>query len=207
MLSLTHTLSTCTTTGYYKRTSQSDPTDTHSPTDNINSILSLLKSATSQLANPFLLPVIMLHDDLGHIEDRQRSIRRQVRRIEDALGLRSSLQAGFNPFGWAEGVVDFEMLNREIVETSAQLQKRKPGTYLEILGELEVAMGEFDSLKNTREGDGELLSRVRFQIRRVRAMERYFAVTNARLNAQINAVSIPSLTAREGRADKRSYII
>jgi hypothetical protein len=99
--------------------------------------------------------------------------------------------AEVNPFGFVDGAVDFEFMNREIVETSAELQNRRPSTYLEVLGELEGAMVDFGKKlggKNGRDVNDVLLSRVRFQMRVVKAMEKYFEVTCRRLNSQVNAV-------------------
>ena len=175
------------TVGFYKSTTGK----------NFHLILQRLKDCTPQAGNPFLLPMLILQEELNHIGERQRKIRVEVRRIEDALGLRNGLQASTHPFTFTNGNVNFDFLNREIVETSAQLLKRRPCTYLEILGDLEAAMNVYGAAIYNQSEDiiqshAMLMSRLKFQQKVVQAMERYHQVTTGRLNAQINAVSITS---------------
>ena len=184
VLSLSHDMSSRETMGVYKSTAGKD----------FDLILQRLKDCTLQAGNPFLLPMLILQEELNHIGERQRRIRVEVRRIEDALGLRNGLQASTHPFTFVNGNVDFDFLNREIVETSAQLLKRRPCTYLEVLDDLEAAMNIYEAAIPNHSGDiaeihAILMSRLKFQQKTVQAMERYHQVTTGRLNAQINAVS------------------
>jgi hypothetical protein len=196
---LAHNLNTQTTTGYYKFSylggnllNPLSPIPEGFSPSKLSHILAQFCQAASQNISPFLLPIIILHDEISHIGERQRSIRRKVRQIEDALGLRSTLQyAEVNPFGFVDGAIDFEFMNREIVGTSAELQNRKPASYLEVLRELEGAMVDFAEKlgdEHAKSVNDVLLSRVRFQTRIVKATERYFQVTSIRLNSQVNAV-------------------
>ena len=188
-LSLHHDMKSRETSGFYKATANSD----------CQSVLKKLKSCSSQVGNPFLLPMLIFQEELGRIRDRQRDIRRQVRRIEDALGLRLGRQADTNPYTFNDGTVDFEFLNRELVECSAQLQKRTPMVYLEALKNLEEAMEVYGAAlpptidaAETIKCHVALMSRLRFQQRRIRVIDTYHSVTSARLTAQSNAVSISS---------------
>jgi hypothetical protein len=184
VMSLSHDMCSKDTVGFYKST-----------TGGYSSlILERLKDYVSYCGNPFLLPALILNEELNHIEERQRAIRAEVRRIEDAIGLRNGVQARMQPYNFNNRNVDLDFLNGQIVETSAQLLKRSPKTYLDILDALEAAMNVYGAEILSQSGHvnqshAMLMSRLKFQQKRVQTMGRYHQVTTGRLNAQINAVS------------------
>jgi chaperonin cofactor prefoldin len=188
MLSLSHDVKSRETVAFYEATKGGE-----SPL-----ILQHLKSCAPQIGNPFLSPILILQESIDTIEKRQRTIREDFRRLEAALStyLRATSPASHLPLTSENADVDFVYLSKAISNTSTQfeLSKESLSVYLAIMNNLETEMRSYEATIPNKGGDpdqvhAELMSRLRFQQKRVQVIEQLHQSTASRLNIQASTVS------------------
>jgi hypothetical protein len=187
---LSHSFRTSITTGFVKGTPSSD----------INKALVHLKACAAQVSHPLLLPVIILSYDLSSTNDeKQRSARDWLRRLEHAVTMRNEIE---EDEGYVkDGFMDLDAVNRDLVECHSQVLWKRPQAYREIVSEVEKAMYKFSARwDDQRRQDGELqklhksmLARLEFYVAKLKGIENYAFTTLERLKIQREAVSFASL--------------
>ncbi|OAA58583.1 hypothetical protein SPI_06656 [Niveomyces insectorum RCEF 264] len=129
-LMLSHGFRAGLTTGYAKGTDSSKLdkiVDQH------------LQAAAPHTAHPLVLPAILLGHDLdAAMDDKQRTTRHWLRRLEQAITDRNEI----NP---DERYSNFnlDLMNRELVECHGQVLWKRPQAYLDTLDEVHRAMERF----------------------------------------------------------------
>jgi len=176
------------TTGFVKGTS----------TAQIPQAIDHLKSfaAADQHIHPLLLPVILLSHGLGSERDKQlRDARDRVRQLEQSISQRRDDAHASNV---KETMSDIEATNRALVECHAQVLRKRPQDWLEIISGIESAMDVVRErtrlelwtprMDATHKG---IAGRLDFYKIKLKAVEGYAHTTIERLNIQRNAVGAP----------------
>lgn len=170
------------TTGFVKGT----------PSSHISESIDSLKRCGAQVHHPLLLPLIMLSHDLGSRRDQQlRDTRDWVRKLERSISQRMEIENE----NVKESMADIEDTNRALVECHAQVLRKRPQDWLEIIKGMEDAMTRFRSevppQQWTSEVDGlhaSISGRLDFYKIKLKAIQGYAHTTMERLNIQRNAV-------------------
>lgn len=184
-LSLSHEVTSGITQGFYKGTNSSD----------IKGVLKHLHRCTAQVGHAMLLPIILFGHDMGlNLEMKQRDLRHESRKLENAISMRGDIepQEGFV----AEGIVDYDLVNQVIIECSTQVLWKNPTTYQEILNGFRKSFRDWESKvpadridDRLRKLQTSLLNRIDFYYVRLEGMKEYAETTTKRLNVQKVAVS------------------
>ena len=185
--------------------------------------LDSLKTCAGDVAHPLLLPLLLLSHDLGAKRDEQlRATRDWVRRLERdisqrlgsddddaataAAGRAGSLRVlprgggGSRPGRAAAGggPSDVQATTRALVECHAQVLRKRPADWLEIIGNMETTMRRFrdrvPAARWTAELDAlhaALGGRLDFYRIKLRGIEGYAHTTMERLDIQRSAVCPP----------------
>lgn len=178
---LSYSFNTAITTGFVKGTESSD----------INDALKHLISCHSEVGHPMLLPIIILtHDLSAKIDIRQREARDWLRRLENAITMRTEIDK-------KEEYTDFDVdgINRDLVECHSQVLWKRPQAYQEIIKEMKAAISKFNDYvrdeKNTKQMKAlhsSMGSRLEFYRVKLTGQEHYIHTTLERLHIQRQAV-------------------
>jgi hypothetical protein len=174
------------TTGFCKGTPSSDLVE----------CIKHFKACMSEIGHPLLLPIIMVSHDLSSVSDiKQRDARDWLRRLEHAISMRTEI---IETEGYTnkDGLVDFDAINRDLVECHSQVLWKRPAAYFRIVDSVKDATDAFyhDS-SNTQKSSmkklqASLLSRLTFHRKKLEGAEIYADTTMQRLEIQRNAVSL-----------------
>ncbi|KAH8162992.1 hypothetical protein CIB48_g5256 [Xylaria polymorpha] len=177
---LSYSFNTAITTGFVKGTESSD----------INDALKHLISCHSEVGHPMLLPIIILtHDLSAKIDIRQREARDWLRRLENAITMRTEIDK-------KEEYTDFDVdgINRDLVECHSQVLWKRPQAYQEIIKEMKAAISKFNDYvrdeKNTKQMKAlhsSMGSRLEFYRVKLTGQEHYIHTTLERLHIQRQA--------------------
>lgn len=186
-LSLSHNLKDSLTTGFIKGTPSSD----------VVKCLAHLKACAQQIFHPLLLPMIIFSHDMSPATDiKQRDARDWIRRIEHAVSMRTEIQE-MEGYVDEKGLVDFDVINRHLVECHSQVLWKRPKAYMQILDSMSKAMGEFEEkLDEGKRGmefrklHKSMLARMDFYYNKLLGTDSYAYITLQRLEVQRSAVSI-----------------
>jgi hypothetical protein len=176
------------TTGFCKGTPSSD----------IVECMKHLKACAPQISHPMLLPIIIFSHDMSAKTDiKQREARDWLRRLEHAVSMRNEIDVK-EGYVNQDGLVDFDLINRELVECHSQVLWKRPTAYLRLLDGFNKIMKEFmDRLPEERNVPimrklhESMLSRLEFYRMRLQGLDSYAYTTLQRLDIQRSAVSCP----------------
>jgi hypothetical protein len=185
---LSHDINKAITTGFAKGTPSSD----------MVACIRHLKACSSQIAHPMLLPmVIFSHDMSAKTDIKQREARDWLRKLEHAVSMRTEIEE--NEGYVVNGLVDFDLINRDLVECHSQVLWKRPRAYMIILEGFVEAMTAFegalpqerregDSSKELRKLHASMLGRMEFYKRKLQGIDGYAFTTLQRLDIQRSAV-------------------
>lgn len=145
-----------------------------------------------------LLPTIIFSHDMSSKTDiKQREARDWLRKLEHAVSMRTEI-ADNESYVDKEGLVDFDLINRHLVECHSQVLWKRPKAYLQLLDGFEKIMKEFianlPAERNTadlRKLHASMLSRMEFYRRKLQGIDSYAYTTLQRLDIQRSAVRSP----------------
>ena len=204
-VSLSYSFNTGITTGFVKGTA----------TSHIAECLDSLRSCAADTAHPLLLPLLLLSRDLGSGRDEQlRATRDWVRRLERDIsqrlggdddaptragrGLHAFLGGGRPAPRAPDGLADIEATTRALVECHAQVLRKRPADWLEIIRNMDATMRRFRDrvppARWTAELDAlhaGLAGRLDFYRIKLHGIEGYAHTTMERLEIQRKAVRLP----------------
>lgn len=185
-LSMSHDVKSGVTRGFYKGTNSSD----------IKGVLKHLHKCTGQVGHALLLPMILFGHDMGmNLEKKQRELRHQSRKLENAISLRGDIDPheGFV----VNGIVDYDIINQHIIECSTQVLWKNPTTYQEILKGFKRSIEDWEGKipesrmdRNLRKLQTSMMNRIDFYYARLEGMKEYAETTTKRLKVQKAAVSL-----------------
>jgi hypothetical protein len=189
-LSLSHDMKRGITTGFAKGTPSSD----------IVECMRHLKECALQIGHPMLLPTIIFSHDMSAKTDiKQREARDWLRKLEHAVSMRTEIDDK-DSYVDKDGLVDFDLINRHLVECHSQVLWKRPTAYLQILDIFHKTMAKFmDALpeeRNTtdmRKLHASMLSRMEFYKSKLQGIDSYAFTTLQRLDIQRSAVGSPTL--------------
>jgi hypothetical protein len=174
------------TTGFCKGTPSSD----------IVECVKHLKACALQIGHPMLLPTIIFSHDMSAKTDiKQREARDWLRKLEHAVSMRNEIE---DKEGYVneDGLVDFDLINRHLVECHSQVLWKRPRAYLQILEGFYKIMTEFmeripeeRNVPHLRKLHESMLSRLEFYRRKLQGIDSYAYTTLQRLDIQRSAVS------------------
>ncbi|KAI1351627.1 hypothetical protein F5Y01DRAFT_282160 [Xylaria sp. FL0043] len=178
---LSYSFRTGITAGFVKGTESSD----------ITKAISHLVSCHTEAGHPMLLPIIILSHDLSaKIDIRQREARAWLRRLENAITMRSEIDEKEQYTD-----LDVDRINQDLVECHSQVLWKRPQAYQEIIKEMKAALDKFksgmDPEKNTKKMNalhGSMGSRLEFYRVKLSGHEHYIWTTLERLNVQRQAL-------------------
>ncbi|KFY25873.1 hypothetical protein V493_04399 [Pseudogymnoascus sp. VKM F-4281 (FW-2241)] len=185
-LMLSHDLRGGMTMGYCKGTPSSD----------IVECVRHLKACSLQIGHPMLLPTIIFSHDMSSKTDiKQREARDWLRKLEHAVSMRQEIDDK-ESYVDQDGLVDFDLINRHLVECHSQVLWKRPKAYTQILQSFEEAMELFKSAAESGERwQGELkklnasmLSRHEFYRKKLQGIDSYAYTTLQRLAIQRSAL-------------------
>jgi hypothetical protein len=186
-LMLSHDINNGVTNGYAKGTASSDMVE----------CIKHLKACVLQVGHPLLLPMIIFSHDMSFKNDiKQREARDWLRRLENAVSMRTEIQ---EKEGYAkDGVVDLDAINRDLVECHSQVLWKRPLAYLQLLEGIERAMNRFDeNLPEQRRNEtlrklhASMKARMDFFRVKLQGIDSYAYTTLQRLDIQRSAVRSP----------------
>jgi hypothetical protein len=127
---------------------------------------------------------------------KQREARDWLRKLEHAVSLRTEIEDK-ESYVDSTGLVDFDLINRHLVECHSQVLWKRPKAYLQILQGMEDGMAMFwGMLPQHRIADREvgklhrgMLSRMEFYRKKLQGLDHYAYTTLQRLEIQRAAVS------------------
>lgn len=182
---LSHNLKTGVTAGFIKGT----------PSSEVEKCLKHLKECALQIRHPLLLPMIIFSHDMAPATDiKQRDARDWLRRLENAVSMRMEIQEK-ESYVDDRGVVDFDLINRHLVECHSQVLWKRPLAYMRILDSMQKAMDEFlstletDKKKEVSKLHRSMLARMDFYRHKLEGIDSYAHTTLQRLEVQRSAVS------------------
>jgi hypothetical protein len=154
-----------------------------------------LKACALQIGHPMLLPTIIFSHDMSSKTDiKQREARDWLRKLEHAVSMRTEI-ADNESYVDKEGLVDFDLINRHLVECHSQVLWKRPKAYLQLLDGFDKIMKEFlaqlPAERNTsemRKLHASMLSRMEFYRRKLQGIDSYAYTTLQRLDIQRSAV-------------------
>ncbi|KAI1179990.1 hypothetical protein F4777DRAFT_356362 [Nemania sp. FL0916] len=174
---LSYSFKTGITTGFVKGTESSDLAES----------IRHLTSCHKEIGHPMLLPIIILsHDQSSSVDIRQRDARDWLRRLENAITLRTEIDQ-------KDEYKDFDVdgINRDLVECHSQVLWKRPQAYLQIIADMKAAMEKFDKLlsperrtKASTALHSSLGSRLEFYRVKLNGQEHYIHTTLERLQIQ-----------------------
>lgn len=173
------------TTGFCKGTPSSD----------IVPCILHLKVCALQIDHPMLLPTIIFSHDMSAKTDiKQREARDWLRKLEHAVSMRTEIEDKESYVDKA-GLVDFDLINRHLVECHSQVLWKRPRAYLQIIVGFNEAMAIFmERLPAERESaelrklHASMLSRMDFYRKKLQGIDSYAYTTLQRLEIQRAAV-------------------
>jgi hypothetical protein len=187
-LSLSHDMKTGVTTGFCKGTPSSD----------IVECMKHLKACAPQIGHPMLLPTIIFSHDMSAKTDiKQREARDWLRKLEHAVSMRTEIE---DKEGYVDkdGLVDFDLINRHLVECHSQVLWKRPTAYLQLLEGFDKIMRDFveklpeeRNVNDMRKLHASMLSRMQFYRSKLQGIDSYAFTTLQRLDIQRSAVSGP----------------
>lgn len=191
-LMLCHDIKANATTAFCKGTLSSD----------ILKSVEHLKACMQQIGHPMLLPTIIFSHDMSEKTDiKQRDAREWIRKLEHAVSMRDEIVEEESYLD-KEGLVDFDLINRHLVECHSQVLWKRPKAYMQILDGFKHAMNLFKettlSVDNMLDADrssprwnlsarklhGSMLSRHDFYRSKLQGIESYAHTTLQRLEIQ-----------------------
>jgi hypothetical protein len=187
-LMLSHDVMNGNTYGFFKGTASSDVVE----------CIKHLKQCTQQIGHPLLLPAIIFSHDMSSKTDiKQRQARDWLRSLEHAVSMRMEILEN-ESYVDKDGLVDFDLINRHLVECHSQVLWKRPKAYLEIATSFEEAMKAFrarvpeERMDSTlRKLHSSIESRMDFYKKKLQGIDNYAWTTLQRLDIQRSAVSIP----------------
>ncbi len=195
-LLLSHDMNNSVTMGYCKGTSSSD----------IVECIKHLKACARQIGHPLLLPTIIFSHDMSEKTDiKQREARDWLRRLEHAVSMRTEIDEKKESYVDTDGLVDFDLINRHLVECHSQVLWKRPIAYLQILDGFAEIMEKFivqlpEERKNQpelRKLHASMLSRLEFYRKKLQGLDSYAYTTLQRLDIQRAAVSVLQILNNE----------
>lgn len=170
------------TTGFLKGTASSDvvPCVRH------------LRACARQIAHPMLLPTIIFSHDMSAKTDiKQREARDWLRKLEHAVSMRTEIDDK-DSYVSKDGIVDFDLINRHLVECHSQVLWKRPRVYMEILAGFAQGMEQFRGAVDgaawddgsTRRLHTSMLARHDFYLRKLQGQDSYAYTTLQRLEIQ-----------------------
>ncbi|KAI1313556.1 hypothetical protein F5Y03DRAFT_381135 [Xylaria venustula] len=178
---LSYSFKTGITAGFVKGTESSDITQ---------SIKHLIE-CRSEVGHPMLLPIIILSHDLSDkIDKRQREARAWLRRLENAITMRTEIDE-------TEQYTDLDVdrINQDLVECHSRVLWKRPQAYQEIIKEMKAGMDKFKICmdqekisKKMKMLHGSMGSRLEFYRVKLSGHEHYIWTTLERLNVQRQAL-------------------
>jgi hypothetical protein len=143
-----------------------------------------------------LLPTIIISHDMSAKTDiKQREARDWLRKLEHAVSMRTEIDDR-ESYVDKDGLVDFDLINRHLVECHSQVLWKRPKAYMQILDGFNDAMEKFYSAMPGHRNDitmrklhTSMISRLEFYRRKLQGLDSYAFTTLQRLEIQRNAVS------------------
>lgn len=191
-LMLCHDIKANATTAFCKGTPSSDILDS----------VRHLKACVQQVGHPMLLPTIIFSHDMSEKTDiKQREAREWIRKLEHAVSMRTEIEEK-DSYLDKEGLVDFDLINRHLVECHSQVLWKRPKAYMQILDGFRRGMDLFketalkvdnmvdaDELnprwnRSMRQLHGSMNSRHDFYRSKLQGIESYAYTTLQRLEIQ-----------------------
>ncbi|KAK3361702.1 hypothetical protein B0T24DRAFT_113334 [Lasiosphaeria ovina] len=127
-LTLSHEFRTGITTGFAKGT----------PSSSLSDLVNHLKACSSELGHALLLPLLQFgYESSPAVDAKQRDARQWLRLLEHAIAMRDDDLLDGSDRYLGEGVVDFNAINRDLVECQSQVLWKRPTSYLSIISSLE----------------------------------------------------------------------
>lgn len=184
-LMLSHALRGSHTTGFCKGTPSSDVVE----------CVRHLKACAAQIGHPMLLPTIIFSHDMSAKTDiKQREARDWLRKLEHAVSMRTEIDDR-ESYVDKDGLVDFDLINRHLVECHSQVLWKRPRAYMQILDGFRDAMGLFQTAATgvdaerrwdgaTRRLHASMASRHDFYRKKLQGIDSYAYTTLQRLEIQ-----------------------
>ncbi|KAL2693844.1 hypothetical protein Neosp_000410 [[Neocosmospora] mangrovei] len=191
---LSYSFKTGITTGFIKGT----------PSSEVEKTLVHLQASAAEVGHPMLLPIIILSYDLSPENDnKQRTARHWLRRLENAVSLRNEVEEQEQYF--QDGLIDVDGLNRDLVECHGNVMWKRPQAYMALAKEMEKAMENFRYLWNTTASEDmceperkhrkeldklhrSMVARLDFYKVKLTGLENYIHTTLERLKVQREAL-------------------
>jgi hypothetical protein len=137
--------------------------------------------------------ILFVHDASFKSDIKQRDARDWLRRLEHAIAMRSD---GEEKEGYMrDGVVDLDVVNRDLVECHAQVLWQRPISYLRIIDSFKEALEIFYNnipekrrYTETEKIQISMLSRLEFYRKKWQGIETYANTTLERLATQKSSV-------------------
>ncbi|KLU89466.1 hypothetical protein MAPG_08437 [Magnaporthiopsis poae ATCC 64411] len=199
-LMLSYSFRTGITSGFAKGTESSDMVEA----------VRHARHCAAQTGHPFLLPVIILSHSLNPKkgDQKQRDARDWLRRLEHAVTMRDGVQGN----EVHAHTLDFDQLNRDLVECHSQVLWMRPQAYLEIIHTFNDGLAAFRNLHFAlipiERGGGpygeldrlhrNMLGRLDFYRAKLRGINNYASTTLERLQLQRASLS-NALAQKESR--------
>lgn len=134
-LMMSHNIKHNATTAFCKGTDSSD----------IVQCIKHLKACALQIGHPMLFPTIIFSHDMSSKTDiKQREAREWLRKLEHAVSMRQEIDEK-DSYVDKQGLVDFDLINRHLVECHSQVLWKRPRAYMQILEGFQDAMTLFKS--------------------------------------------------------------
>ncbi|KAF8850097.1 hypothetical protein BDZ45DRAFT_603309 [Acephala macrosclerotiorum] len=177
---LSHEIKTCITTGFCKGT----------PSSYLGECLKDLQGCVVEIGHPLLLPFLILsHEASFKTEMRQLDARDWLRRIENAVSIRSQIQDKVAYI--KDGAVDLDSINRDLVECHAQVLWKNSVSNLQVIEEFKKSMDVFYKGLSNNQRSGKvqkihasIASKLEFYKNRMQGIENYSNTTLQRLEIQ-----------------------
>ncbi|KAI9740653.1 MAG: hypothetical protein M1818_004617 [Claussenomyces sp. TS43310] len=125
---------------------------------------------------------------------KQREARDWLRKLEHAVSLRTEIEDK-ESYVSKEGLVDFDLINRHLVECHSQVLWKRPRAYLLILDAFAEAMSIFAERLPEARADSEMrklqarmISRMEFYRKKLQGIDSYAFTTLQRLDIQRSAL-------------------
>lgn len=178
-----------------------------SPMSHILDSIEHLKASSQQIGHPILFPIIIFsHYYSARLEVQQRDARLGLRKIEMALKyvpdkyesegvVGGVVVENSNDYFDENRIIDFDRINRDLVETHTKTLSHSPAAYLRVLDGFQEAMNLFEMQRHAIQSEwpglthSKFASRIGFYRKKVHGQEYYQSMTLQRLEAQRHAVS------------------
>ncbi|KAK0716018.1 hypothetical protein B0H67DRAFT_582215 [Lasiosphaeris hirsuta] len=162
------------------------------PSSDVAEVVRHVQSCTAEIGHPLLVPIITLSYQLSpRQEERQREARSWVRRLENALSMRSEID---DPY-FNNSALDIDMISRDLAECQCQILWMQPAAWQKILLRFQEAMAAFWAACADQKKDKPLershsmmQDRLRFYQDKLDGTQYYIDATLARLEIQRNSL-------------------